>query len=67
VSSEAAATVRLAELVGALALSSDLGTGQPLEHAICSAVLAVRLGELVDADDRVRTHAFYAALTHSSG
>jgi len=38
--------VRAAEVVGALSLATDLGTGQPLEHALRTAVLAVRLGEL---------------------
>jgi hypothetical protein len=27
-------TIRAAELVGALSLATDLGTGQPLEHAL---------------------------------
>ena len=38
--------IRAAEVVGALSLATDLGTGQPLEHALRTAVLAVRLGEL---------------------
>ena len=38
--------LRAAEVVGALSLATDLGTGQPLEHALRTAVLAVRLGEL---------------------
>jgi hypothetical protein len=38
--------IRAAELVAALSIATDLGTGQPLEHAVRSAVLAVRLGEL---------------------
>ena len=41
--------IRAAEVVGALSLATDLGTGQPLEHALRSAVLAVRLGELAGA------------------
>jgi hypothetical protein len=41
--------VRAAELVGAISLATDLGTGQPLEHALRTAVLAVRLGELAGA------------------
>lgn len=34
-------SIRAAELVGALSLATDLGTGQPLEHALRTAVLAV--------------------------
>jgi len=41
--------IRAAEVVGALSLATDLGTGQPLEHAMRTAVLAVRLGELAEA------------------
>jgi hypothetical protein len=37
--------LRLAELIAALSLASDLGMGQPMEYALCSCVLAVRLGE----------------------
>src|SRR6478736_384174 len=33
-------SIRAAELVGALSLATDLGTGQPLEHALRTAVLA---------------------------
>ena len=42
-------SIRTAEVVGALSIATDLGTGQPLEHALRSAVLAVRLGELAGA------------------
>ena len=36
-------------MIGALSIATDLGTGQPLEHAMRTAVLAVRLGELAGA------------------
>jgi hypothetical protein len=39
------ARVRAAELVGAISLATDLGTGQPLEHALRTAVLAERLAD----------------------
>ncbi len=59
--------IRAAELVGALSLATDLGTGQPLEHALRTAVLAVRLAELAGASpDEVRD-AYYVALLHGSG
>src|SRR5690349_18308943 len=51
--------IRAAELVAALSVATDLGTGQPIEHAVRSAVLAVRLGELAGA--------YYVALLHASG
>ena len=59
--------IRAAEVVGALSLATDLGTGQPLEHALRSAVLAVRLGELAGAPARELADTYYVALLHASG
>jgi HD-GYP domain-containing protein (c-di-GMP phosphodiesterase class II) len=59
--------IRAAELVGALSLATDLGTGQPLEHALRSAVLAVRLGELAGASAEELADTYYVALLHGSG
>ena len=59
--------IRAAEVVGALSLATDLGTGQPLEHAMRSAVLAVRLGELAGASQQELTDTYYVALLHASG
>ena len=62
-----ATQVRAAELVGALSLATDLGTGQPLEHALRTAVLAVRLGELAGASPEELRDTYYVALLHASG
>ena len=59
--------IRAAEVVGALSLATDLGTGQPLEHAIRTAVLAVRLGELAGATSEELADTYYVALLHASG
>jgi HD-GYP domain-containing protein (c-di-GMP phosphodiesterase class II) len=59
--------VRAAEVVGAMSLATDLGTGQPLEHALRSAVLAVRLGELAGASAQELVDTYYVALLHASG
>jgi HD-GYP domain-containing protein (c-di-GMP phosphodiesterase class II) len=59
--------IRAAEVVGALSLATDLGTGQPLEHALRTAVLAVRLGELAGASVRELADTYYVALLHASG
>src|SRR5213080_4403396 len=59
--------IRAAELIGALSLATDLGTGQPLEHAMRSAVLAVRLGELAGASAHELSDTYYVALLHASG
>jgi len=44
--------VRLAELLGAISLATDLGTGQPAEHGLRTAVLAVAVGRELGLDDR---------------
>jgi HD-GYP domain-containing protein (c-di-GMP phosphodiesterase class II) len=59
--------IRAAEVVGALSLATDLGTGQPLEHALRTAVLAVRLGELAGASAPELADTYYVALLHASG
>jgi len=61
------APIRAAEVVGALSLATDLGTGQPLEHALRTAVLAVRLGELAGASAQELVDTYYIALLHASG
>ena len=59
--------IRAAELVGALSIATDLGTGQPLDHAVRTAVLAVRLGELAGASTEELSDTYYVALLHASG
>jgi HD-GYP domain-containing protein (c-di-GMP phosphodiesterase class II) len=59
--------MRAAEVVGALSLATDLGTGQPLEHALRTAVLAVRLGEIAGASAQELADTYYVALLHASG
>jgi HD-GYP domain-containing protein (c-di-GMP phosphodiesterase class II) len=53
--------------VAALSIATDLGTGQPLEHALRTAVLAVRLGELAGASTEELADTYYVALLHASG
>jgi HD-GYP domain-containing protein (c-di-GMP phosphodiesterase class II) len=59
--------IRAAEVIGALSIATDLGTGQPLEHAMRTAVLAVRLGELAGASAEELADTYYVALLHASG
>jgi HD-GYP domain-containing protein (c-di-GMP phosphodiesterase class II) len=59
--------IRAAEVIGALSLATDLGTGQPLEHALRTAALAVRLGELAGASAQELADTYYVALLHASG
>ena len=58
---------RLAELIGALSLATDLGSGQPMERALRRCLLAVRLGEALGLrDDELRT-TYYVALLQYVG
>ncbi|HEY1370287.1 MAG TPA: HD domain-containing phosphohydrolase [Gaiellaceae bacterium] len=59
--------IRTVELVGALAPATDLGTGQPLEHSLRTAILAVRLGRFAGVSETELAAAYYASLMHSSG
>lgn len=49
---------RLAELVASLSFATDLGRGQPMEHSIRRARLALRLADRTgaDSDDRIATY-----------
>jgi hypothetical protein len=59
--------VRLAELLAALSLATDLGMGQPSGHAAQTCVLSVRLArDLQLADDQV-SDVFYVALLRYLG
>jgi HD-GYP domain-containing protein (c-di-GMP phosphodiesterase class II) len=59
--------VRAAEMIGAMSIATDLGTGQPLEHALRTAILAVRLGELAELSPPELADAYYVSLLHSIG
>jgi hypothetical protein len=54
--------IRLAELMAALSVATDLGTGQPLEFAQCACVLAMRLGERLGLNDTQLREVYYQAL-----
>ncbi len=54
--------IRLAELVAALSLTTDLGLGQPLEHVLRSSLIATRLAEAAGLDEEERAVVFYVSL-----
>ncbi len=54
--------IRLAELVAALSLATDLGLGQPQEHIIRQTLIALRLAELEGLSDDDLAAAFYVSL-----
>jgi HD-GYP domain-containing protein (c-di-GMP phosphodiesterase class II) len=54
--------VRLAELVAAFSLASDLGLGQPMEHVLRSWLIAARLSERTGLEPEAR-HTLYYVVT----
>jgi HD-GYP domain-containing protein (c-di-GMP phosphodiesterase class II) len=64
---ESGAAVRLAELMAALSLATDLGMGQPLEFALRSLILAMRLGDALGMDEVALREVYYQALLRYIG
>src|SRR5260370_16754819 len=59
--------LRLAEGAGVLSLATDLAMGQPLEHGLRTAVLALRTAQAMElpGDDQVAV--FYTGVLHFAG
>lgn len=56
------AGVRLAELVAALSLATDLGLGQPQEHVLRQTVIALRLAAAAGLTEDQQAAVFYVSL-----
>lgn len=56
------AGVRLAEVVAALSLATDLGTGHPIERSLRSCLLAVHFADELGVGDDERREIYYVAL-----
>src|SRR6266567_7182029 len=59
--------VRLAELMAALSMATDLGMGQPLESALCCCLVATRLGEALGLNDDALRDVYYQPLPRYIG
>lgn len=59
--------LRLAELITALSLATDLGMGQPMEKAIRSCLIALGLGRRLDCDQATLSDIYYLALLEHIG
>jgi HD-GYP domain-containing protein (c-di-GMP phosphodiesterase class II) len=64
---EAVDDVRLAELVAAISLATDLGTGQPMEHALRTCQLSMRVAGELGLPAAVRSEVFHVALLRFLG
>lgn len=60
-------TLRLAELMAALSLATDLGMGQPLEQALRTCLIALALGERLDLGPDDLSTIYYVALLRFLG
>ena len=54
--------LRLAELIAALSLATDLGLGMPQEHVLRQCRIALALAERVGVDDAERAAVYYTAM-----
>src|SRR5215216_6289237 len=54
--------MRLAELLASMALATDLGLGQPMEHVMRSCVLGLRIAEDLGLEESERAVVYYVAL-----
>src|SRR5437870_963249 len=59
--------LRLAELIAALSLATDLGMGQPMEKAIRSCLIALGLGRRLECDQATLSDIYYLALLEHVG
>jgi HD-GYP domain-containing protein (c-di-GMP phosphodiesterase class II) len=53
---------RLAEVVAAFSLATDLGLGQPMEHGLRSCLIGIRLAEKLDLDEDQRSAIYWVGL-----
>jgi HD-GYP domain-containing protein (c-di-GMP phosphodiesterase class II) len=66
-SSARSTNLRLAELMAALSIATDLGMGQPMEYALTTCIVAVRLGEAAGLSDAELRDTYYEALLRYIG
>jgi len=59
--------LRLAELMAALSLATDLGMGQPLEQALRTCLIAIELAERMGLAKDEISEVFYVALLRFLG
>ena len=59
--------VRLAEVIAALSLATDLGMGQPMDHALRRCLLAMQLGESLGLNAGELGDVYYVGLVCSVG
>ena len=61
------APLRLAEAAAVLSLATDLSMGQPLEHGLRTALVAVRMAKATGLPEEDQVTVFYTGLLHFAG
>src|SRR5918992_2866932 len=59
--------VRVAEIIAATCLATDLGMGFPFEHGLHGTLIAMKLADLLDVDRETESQTYYASLLMYSG
>jgi HD-GYP domain-containing protein (c-di-GMP phosphodiesterase class II) len=59
--------LRLAEAVAVLSLATDLSMGQPLEHGLRTALVAVRMAQAIALPEEEQVTVFYTGMLHFAG
>jgi HD-GYP domain-containing protein (c-di-GMP phosphodiesterase class II) len=59
--------IRVADLICSISLATDLGSGQPLEHALRTCVLAQRAGDALGISATERRELYYVSLLRFLG
>jgi hypothetical protein len=59
--------LRLAEVVAALSIATDLGTGHPMERALRACLFALHLGEAMQCDEATLADVYYVTLLRFAG
>ena len=60
-------SIRLAEIVAALSLATDLGMGHPMERSLHACVMAIRLGQAMHFDEALLSQIYYVTLLRFAG
>jgi HD-GYP domain-containing protein (c-di-GMP phosphodiesterase class II) len=61
------APLRVAEAVAVLSLATDLSMGQPLEHGLRTALVAVRMAQSLGLPEEDQVTVFYTGMLHFAG
>ena len=59
--------IRVAEVVAALSLATDLGMGQPMQFAMRTCLVALLLAEAIGVSDADLRTTYFTALLRSAG